>query len=158
MSELSTRLQGIFAHQMFSQVKAFMAKIKLLSRQVESKTLTYFPILKDRDLSDDQNSRHASLLQDVRGEFSRKIGDFKAVKSEMLLVSCPGMDNAPSDVQMELIDLQSNALLAEHFRAVPLLRFYSSLSKENFPQRSQALRMLVLFEVNRHVNRHALTE
>lgn len=42
-------------------------------------------------------------------------------------------DNAPSDVQMELIDLQSDTLLAEYFKSVPLLEFYSSLKEENFP-------------------------
>ncbi|KAG7517506.1 general transcription factor II-I repeat domain-containing protein 2-like [Solea senegalensis] len=56
------------------------------------------------------------------------------------------VDNAPSDVQMELIDLQSHLLLAEHFRSVSLLDFYSSLKEENFPHlRRHAQRILVLF-------------
>ncbi len=88
MSERNTRLQdkGLFAHKMYSQVKAFMAIVKLLSRQVETNTLTHFPILKDSTLSDDQYSRYASLLH---GEISRQSEDFKAVESEMLLVSSP---------------------------------------------------------------------
>ncbi len=54
----------------------------------------------------------------------------------MLTVSSPftgDVDSAPSDVQLELIDLQSDALLAQHFKSVPLLTFYSSLKEENFP-------------------------
>ncbi len=91
MSERNTRLQdkGLFAHKMYSQVKAFMANVKLLSRQVETNTLTHFPILKDSTLSDDQHSRYASLLQDLHGEISGQSEDFKAVESEMLLVSSP---------------------------------------------------------------------
>lgn len=47
---------------------------------------------------------------------------------------------------MELIDLQSDLLLVEHFRSVSLLDFYSSLKEENFPHlRRHAQRILVLF-------------
>lgn len=62
--------------------------------------------------------------------------------SKQLRVKCSEMvpspftcsvDNAPSDVQMGLINLPSDTLLAEHFRSVPLLEFYSSLKEENFP-------------------------
>lgn len=67
----------------------------------------------------------------------------------MHMVSSPfncSVDDAPSEVQMELIDLQSDILLAEHFRSVSLLDFYSSLKEENFPHlRRHAQRILVLF-------------
>lgn len=43
------------------------------------------------------------------------------------------VDNAPSDVQPELIDLQSDNLLPEHFKSVSWLEFYSSLKEEIFP-------------------------
>lgn len=53
------------------------------------------------------------------------------------------VDNAPSDVQLELIDLQSDTLLAERFKSVSLLDFYSFLK---FPHmRRHAQKMLVLF-------------
>lgn len=65
------------------------------------------------------------------------------------MVSSPfncSVDDAPSEVQMELIDLQSDILLAEHFRSVSLLDFYSSFKEENFPHlRRHAQRILVLF-------------
>lgn len=55
------------------------------------------------------------------------------------------MDNAPIDVQLELIDLQSDTVLAEHFKSASLLEFYSSLKEENFPNmRKRAQKMLVL--------------
>lgn len=67
----------------------------------------------------------------------------------MHMVSSPfncSVDNSPSDFQMELIDLQSDTLLAEHFRSVSLLDFYFSLKEENFSQlRRHAQRILVLF-------------
>lgn len=70
----------------------------------------------------------------------------------MHMVSSPfncSVDNAPSNVQMELIDLQSDTLLAEHFKSVLLLDFYSSPKDENSPQlRRHAQRILVLFGSN----------
>ena len=76
-------------------------------------------------------------------------GDFKTAESEMHMVSSPfycSVDNAPSDVQMELIDLQSDTLLADHFRSVYLLDFYSSLKEENFPHlRRHAQKIIVIF-------------
>nr|XP_057912588.1 EPM2A-interacting protein 1-like [Doryrhamphus excisus] len=56
------------------------------------------------------------------------------------------VDDAPSEVQMELIDLQSDTHLADHFKSVSLLDFYSALKEENFPHlRRHAQRILVLF-------------
>ena len=66
----------------------------------------------------------------LHGEFSRRFEDFKTVEGEMHMISSPficSVDNAPIDVQLELIDLQSDKLLAEHFKSVSLLHFYSSL-------------------------------
>lgn len=52
------------------------------------------------------------------------------------------MDNAPSDVQLELIDLKADKLLDEQFKTISLLNFYSSLKKEKSPHIG---RMLFLF-------------
>jgi 17beta-estradiol 17-dehydrogenase/3beta-hydroxysteroid 3-dehydrogenase/mitotic-spindle organizing protein 1 len=55
---------------------------------------------------------------------------------EMQLVSSPftcSVDSAPTDVQLELIDVQSDSLLKEHFKSASLLEFYSALKLENFP-------------------------
>jgi len=89
------------------------------------------------------------MLEALHDEFSRQFLDFKTVEGEMHMISSPftcSVDNAPIDVQLELIDLQSDKLLAEHFKSVSQLHFYSSLKEENFPQiRRHAQRMLVLF-------------
>lgn len=67
----------------------------------------------------------------------------------MHMISSPftcSVDNAPSDVQLELIDLQSDTLLTEHFKSVSLLDFSSFFKEENFPHmRRHAQKMLVLF-------------
>ncbi|XP_063820002.1 general transcription factor II-I repeat domain-containing protein 2A-like [Pseudophryne corroboree] len=135
---LNVKLQckGLFVHEMYSSVKAFMRKLQLLSSQMGDNILTHMPTLKEATPSADHLHRYTSMLEALHGEFSRRFQDFKTLESEMHMVSSP----------LELIDLQSDTLLAEHFRSVPLLEFYSSLKEENFPHmRRHALRILVLF-------------
>ncbi|XP_071063277.1 general transcription factor II-I repeat domain-containing protein 2B-like [Pseudochaenichthys georgianus] len=151
MNELNTKLQGkgLFVHEMHSLVKAFMTKMQFLSSQLESNTLTHMQTLKEVTPSADHLRRYSSMLGALHGEFSRRFKDLRKIEDEMQLVSSPftcSVDNAPSDVQLELIDLQSDAVLAEHFKSASLLDFYSSLKEENFPNmRRHAQKMLVLF-------------
>lgn len=149
MNELNTKLQGkgLFVHEMHSLVKAFMRK--MLSSQLESKTLTHMQTLKEVTPSADHLSRYSSMLGALHGEFSGRFEDVRTIEDEMRMISSPftcSVDNAPSDVQLELIDLQSDAVLAEDFKSKSLLDFYSSFKKENFPNmRRHAQKMLVLF-------------
>ena len=151
MNELNTKLQGkgLFAHEMYSHVKAFMTKVMLISRQLGSTTLDNMKTLKEVKPSADYRRRYSSILRALHDEFSRRFQDFKKVEDEMQLVSSPFTcipDNAPTDVQLELIDLQSDAVLKEHFKSASLLEFYSALKQENFPNmRKHAQKMLVLF-------------
>jgi hypothetical protein len=78
----------------------------------------------------------------------------------MLLVSSPfifNMDNASTDLQLELIDLQSGAVIVELFKTTSLTRFYASLDEQNIPKiSSHAQKMFVQFGSNcvLYVNRH----
>ncbi len=87
------------------------------------------------------------MLGALHGEFSRRCEDLRKIEVHLIssLFTC-SVDNAPSDFQLELLDLQSDAVLAEHFKSGSLLDFYSSLKEENFPNmRRHAQKMLVLF-------------
>ncbi|KAK7886618.1 hypothetical protein WMY93_026239 [Mugilogobius chulae] len=151
MNELNVKLQskGLFVYEMYSAVKAFMRKLEFLSSQMRENILTHMPTLKEVNPSAEHLKRYSSMLEALHSEFSRRFQDFKIIESEMHMVSSPfsfSVNDAPSDVQMELIDLQSDTLLAEKFRSVPLNEFYSSLKEENFPHmRRHAQKILVLF-------------
>lgn len=151
MNELNTKLQGkgLFVHEMYNLVKAFMKKLEFLSGQLEGNILTHMPTLKEALPTQTQLHKYSTMLGALHVEFQRRFADFKAIESEMLMVSSPftcSVDSAPSDVQFELIDLQSDSLLAENFKSVPLLDFYSSLNEDNFPNlRRHAQKLLVLF-------------
>lgn len=145
--ELNTKLQGkgLFVHGMHSLVKAFMKKF--LSSQLESNTLIHMHTLKEVAPSVDCLCRYSSMLEALHGEFSRRF--LRIIEVGMHLISSPltfSVDNAPSDAQLELIDLQFDAVPADHFKSGSLLDFYSSLKEENFPNmRRHAQKMLVLF-------------
>ena len=156
MNELNVKMQskGLFVHEMYSAVKAFMRKLQLLSSQVKDNILTHLPTLKEAKRSGDHLQKYSTMLEALHAEFSRRFQDFKTLESEMHMVSSPfncSVDDAPSEVQMELIDLQSDTLLADHFKSVSLLDFYSALKEENFPHlRRHAQRILVLFGSTYH--------
>ena len=67
----------------------------------------------------------------------------------MLLVSSPftlNVDNAPTDLQLELIDLQYEAVIGELFKTMSLMRIYASLDEQNFPKiMSHSRKVFVLF-------------
>ncbi|XP_071216541.1 general transcription factor II-I repeat domain-containing protein 2B-like [Salvelinus alpinus] len=132
MNELNSKLQGkgLFAHQMYSLVKAFKGKLLLLTSQVEANNLTHLPTLLVCSLSDDQREKYTLLLRGLNGEFSCRFEDFKVLENDMLLVSSPftfNVDNAPTDLQLELIDLQSDAVIVLNSSPMSLMRFYASL-------------------------------
>ncbi|KAJ7992782.1 hypothetical protein DPEC_G00282270 [Dallia pectoralis] len=93
--------------------------------------------------------RERAQLAGVTTRANMVMSDFKKVEDEMQLVSSPftcSVDSAPTDVQLELIDLQSDSQLKEHFKSASLLEFYSALKEENFSNiKRHAQKMLVLF-------------
>ena len=60
------------------------------------------------------------MLGALHGEFSRRFQDLRTMESEMHFISSPftcNVDDATSDVHLGLIDLQSDAVLARHFKS-----------------------------------------
>ncbi|XP_072412122.1 general transcription factor II-I repeat domain-containing protein 2A-like [Chiloscyllium punctatum] len=73
MNELNVKLQckGLFVHELYNLVKAFMRKLQLLSTQMEDNILTHLPTLKEAAPSADHLHRDSSMLEALHGEFSR---------------------------------------------------------------------------------------
>lgn len=122
MSELNTKLQG---NELHSPVKASMTKLHFLSSQLAGNTLTHMQTLKEVTTpSVDHLRRYSSMLGALHDEFSRRFEDLRTIEDEMRMISSPftcSVDNAPSDVQLEVMDLRSDAVLAEHCWTFTLL-------------------------------------
>jgi 17beta-estradiol 17-dehydrogenase/3beta-hydroxysteroid 3-dehydrogenase/mitotic-spindle organizing protein 1 len=151
MNELNSKLRGkgLFAHDLYSCVKSFMTKLLLFSHQIGMKQFPHFPTLQQITVCDQNLKKYTSSLLDLHAEFSRRFEDFKMIENDLSFVSSPfsfDVDKAPFDLQLELIDLQCDALLAEQFKSVPLPNFYASLNLQTFPRvKAHARKMLVLF-------------
>lgn len=50
VNELNTKLQGkgVFAHEMYQEIKAFQMKLKLFAKQVKEQNFVHFPTLKSQ--------------------------------------------------------------------------------------------------------------
>ncbi|XP_047100828.1 general transcription factor II-I repeat domain-containing protein 2-like [Schistocerca piceifrons] len=105
--ELIVTLQGkgLFAHEMWTHVKAFKTKLA-----------------KIRD-----------YLQSLEAEFTTRFRDFKKIEPQFNVLSYPitaDIDTAPQELQLVLIDMHADHTVKEMFSALTLVDFYEFLSAE----------------------------
>jgi hypothetical protein len=62
---------------------------------------------------------------------SHRFDDFKVLENDTLLDSSPFTFNVPTDLQPELIHLQSDAGIEKLFKTLSLIGFYASLNEQN---------------------------
>ncbi|XP_038660110.1 general transcription factor II-I repeat domain-containing protein 2A-like [Scyliorhinus canicula] len=176
LNEVNTKLQGkaVFAHELYLEVKAFQAKLKLFTKQLTEQNFFHFPLLKTRAVTEALAHKYSSQLMALKEEFTRRFADFKAIEGQFGLLSSPfacDIETATEELQMELIDLQADNSLKRMFESKPLVEFYASLHSEKFQNlRTFARKMFVLFastyiceqafsimKVNKSKNRSLLT-
>ena len=151
MNELNVKLQGKdqFVHDMYTNVTAFKSKLILFSRQMSNKSFTHFPTLAMQKEATRNVKKYCKSLDDMHREFCRRFSDFEKIDKSLQLVSCPlsqDPETAPHELQLELIDLQSDSVSKEKFKSLKLNDFYASLNEATFPNlRRTAQKMLALF-------------
>ncbi|XP_077434746.1 general transcription factor II-I repeat domain-containing protein 2A-like [Vanacampus margaritifer] len=151
LNDLNVKLQvkDQFVHNMYTNVSAFKSKLILFSRQMAKKSFAHFPTLAVQKGTIQNTDKYCKSLDDLHREFCRCFSDFKQIASSLQLVSCPlsqEPETAPPELQLELIDLQSDSALKEKFKSLKLNDFYASLDEAAFPNlRRTAQKMLVLF-------------
>ncbi|XP_067940313.1 general transcription factor II-I repeat domain-containing protein 2-like [Watersipora subatra] len=151
MNELNMKLQGKnqFVQDMYTNVKAFKSKLVLFSRQILNKSFTHFPTLATLKEARAKVKKYGESLDALHREFCRRFSDFEKIDKSLQLVACPlsqDSEAAPEELQLELIDLQSDPVLKEKFNCLKLNDFYASLNEAAFPNlRRTAQKMLALF-------------
>ncbi|XP_076744961.1 general transcription factor II-I repeat domain-containing protein 2-like [Maylandia zebra] len=152
LNELNVKLQGKeqFVHDMHTNVKAFKSKLALFSRQILNKSFTHFPTLATLKEAGAKVKKYSESLDALHGEFCRRFLDFDKIDKSLQLVAFPlsqDPETAPEELQLELIDLQSDPALKEKFSSLKLDDFYASLNDAAFPNlRRKAQMMLALFD------------
>ena len=90
-------------------------------------------------------------------EMGSRFQDFQKLKPEINLLSrlfSADIDSSPEDVQLQLIDMQSNNTLQQKFNCFPLQNYYQSLCAENCPSiRKHAAKMMSIFGITMFVSR-----
>ena len=151
MNELNAKLQGkeLFAYDMYTSVTAFKSKLALFSAQISNNSFVHFPTLLTMKEAPKHANKYSKSLNDLRYEFCRRFLDFEKLQKSFQIISAPLSQvtaTAPQEVQLELIDLQSDYVLKEKFKTLKLNEFDASLSHTRFPEiRKMAQKMLVLF-------------
>lgn len=109
----------------------------------------HFPTLQLQTVTTQSAEKYSHQLSHLKEEFVRRFADFKSLENDFDLLVVPfsfDIDKAPATLQLELIELQSDTVLKELFKESDLIKFYSSLKKEKFPNlQTFAMKMFVLF-------------
>ena len=123
LNSLNLRLQGAekLVSNLYDHVKAFQRKLELLQKQFKKRDLSHF-IACRKLIEEDQNDNEALLLlrskkyttmfENVKQEFQRRFCDFHSHESEFMLFPDPfhcDSESAPTNMQLELIELQENS-------------------------------------------------
>ena len=151
MNELNSKLQGkeLSAHDMYTSVTAFKSKFALFLAQMSNNFFVHFPTLLTMKEAPKHAYKYSKSLNDLHHEFCRRFLDFKKLQKSFQTISAPLSQvaaTAPQEVQLELIDLQSDYVLKEKFKTLKLNKFHASLSHTRFPEiQKMAQKMLVLF-------------
>ena len=121
---------------MYGQIKGFMNKLRLWHTHIQNVNLSHFPTLK-MGMHPEKKTEFADQLEKLFNEFLARFKDFKSYKHLFEIFSSPfhtDIDKAPTDIQMELIDLQERTNLKAKYVEENLSNVYQKyLDQDKFP-------------------------
>lgn len=150
--DLNLKLQGKnrLVTSMYDDIKSFQAKILLWTNQLKNENLAHFPTcqgLKNSN-ADLIFSRYVFQLDLLKDDFSKRFRDFNSHEQEFALFTAPysyDVENAPENLQMELIELQSDSILKAKYHEIGVPGFYTYLPPSYVQIRHLASRVLSMF-------------
>ncbi|KAL3885764.1 hypothetical protein ACJMK2_025805 [Sinanodonta woodiana] len=151
LNEFNLKLQGkgVFAHELYAEVKSFQVKLMLFSRELKEHNYAHFPTLQLQTIATESAEKYSQQLSHLNEEFVRRFADFKLLEKDFPLLTVPftiDIDSVPAELQLELIDLQNGIVLKEQFKGLEMMQFWSSLWKDKFLNlQTFARKMFTLF-------------
>ena len=139
LNELNKKLQGKdkLITDCYEDVQAFITKLKLFERQLASKNAVRFPLLTAFNREDKEVTKYFAEIQKLVQAFSERFEYLKKYEESFRMFACPFdfvPEDAPENLQLELIDLQANTERKSLFHAMNKLQFYKNHVPENeFP-------------------------
>ena len=111
--------------------------------------LAHFPSLREVGLMEEDTPKYCNILSDLVVEFDHRFEDFRGNEAAFELFAQPfavNVDAVSEELQMELLELQSDSDLRCRFRELSLQDFYKSVPAHRYGKiRKHAQVMFSLF-------------
>lgn len=142
LNHLNKKLQGHgnLITDLYSEIKAFESKLRLLSSHAYESNMYHFPTcLEYSKLAKTPFPAvqfHTEIIK-LGNEFGRRFQELKENNDLLNLFRNPfniDLSTQRLNFQMELADLQNNENYKDCFKELPLLEFYKTLPKKEFPE------------------------
>ena len=139
LNELNMQLQGEnkLITDCYQNIKAFITKLKLYESQLITKNSVHFPLLHNFNSDNKNFSKYAQEITNLLREFQERFSYLKNYENIFNIFLCPFdivVESAPTDFQMELIDLQSSSELKYMFESNDKVQFYKKyVCNSKFP-------------------------
>lgn len=148
LNDLNVSMQGAnhLVTEMISKVDAFIITLKLWETQLTVSDTSHFPNLatqiEEHDEIEidfeDRFEEYVKIVKAVRENFEQRFTDVADLRTSFAIFETPfsvKIDEVPSDLQLEVIKLQSNNRLKDRFYALPeLMDFYRSFPRLEYPR------------------------
>ena len=145
--------KGKLVCEMYSLIKAFELKLKLLLRQVKNHSFIHLPATQNLSAENPvvvfPVEKCVEALEKPKTEFSVRFRELHVYGKEVRLFQNPfiaNIDEAQRSYQFVLVKLQNSDVLKDAFKPNSLIDFYAALPKDTYPSiRKHAMKMSTLF-------------
>ncbi|XP_077288029.1 general transcription factor II-I repeat domain-containing protein 2-like [Arctopsyche grandis] len=150
-------LQGknVYAHDSIKSLNAFNLKLQLFQRQILIKKLYHFPTLKSLNIDESKIKKYGDTIKALSDDFSSRFSDFRVIENSLAIIRDPflaNVDNIPSELQLEILDLQCDTDLKDFYPREEICKFYNSLNSERFGKIKDFARKITKTQ---HLSRYA---
>ena len=127
LNMVNSKIKGMnqLINVLYGHLYAFEVKLQLWDLQLKESNCIHFPALRSHQPCD--VSYYAEFISDLKDQFNTRFADMgkhRKYFSNFTTIFDVEICDAPENLQMELIELQSSSELKSRFREVPLLEFY----------------------------------
>lgn len=152
LNNLNKVLQGRkkIVTQYYESIRAFKLKLTLWEKQLSSGDTAHFPCLRDVCVSsvNAEMRPYKDKIAGLLSEFERRFQVFSELETEFAVFQSPftvKASDVPSDMQLEIIDLQCDVELKNKFADVGLETFYQYLLPGYSKLTTLAAKILCMF-------------
>ena len=140
LNDFNLRLQGktSLLCNMYTEVKAFRQKLDLFATQLSRNNLPHYPVCEqfnqEANLPFPSKFAH-DTISTLKLQFRQRFSDLDAHATDVRILQNPfdsDVELLKPELQMEVIDLQSNDMLKDKYKELELIEFYKCLPRAQY--------------------------